>query len=68
MTLTGSGSDQEPLGDHPRHRSGSAEAGYEPVLRLSARASGRDAGSLTEAEIEAAEAEVEAWARRVNSC
>ena len=36
--------------------------------RLSARAARKDGQPLTEAEIEAAEAEAEAWARRVNSC
>ena len=36
--------------------------------RLSAKASRRDGVALSEAEIEAAEAEAEAWARRVNSC
>ncbi len=45
-----------------------AEPDGELVLRLSARASGKDASQLSEAEIEAAEAEAEAWARRVNSC
>jgi len=39
-----------------------------PVRRLSAKASGPGAAKLTEAEIEAAEAEAEAWARRCNSC
>jgi hypothetical protein len=39
----------------------------EPVQRLSARATRRGV-SLTDAEIEEAEAEAEAWARRVNSC
>ncbi len=36
--------------------------------RLSARASGPGAALLSEEEIEAAEAEAEAWARRVNCC
>lgn len=36
--------------------------------RLSARAARKDGLPLTDAEIEAAEAEAEAWARRVNSC
>jgi hypothetical protein len=36
--------------------------------RLSAKATRKDGPPLTEAEIEAAEAEAEAWARRVNSC
>jgi hypothetical protein len=36
--------------------------------RLSAKANRKDGEPLTEAEIEAAEAEAEAWARRVNSC
>jgi hypothetical protein len=37
-------------------------------LRLSAKAARKDCPPLSEAEIEAAEAEAEAWARRVNSC
>ena len=40
----------------------------EPPLRLSAKATRKDGSKLTEAEIEAAEQEAEAWARRVNSC
>jgi len=40
----------------------------EPPKRLSAKATRKDGSRLTEAEIEAAEAEAEAWARRVNSC
>lgn len=36
--------------------------------RLSAKATRKNGQPLTEAEIEAAEAEAEAWARRVNSC
>lgn len=40
----------------------------EPPLRLSAKATRNDGSKLTEAEIEAAEEEAEAWARRVNSC
>jgi hypothetical protein len=36
--------------------------------RLSAKASRKGGRQLTEAEIEAAEAEAEEWARRVNSC
>ena len=40
----------------------------EPPKRLSAKATHKDGSRLTEAEIEAAEAEAEAWARRVNSC
>ena len=36
--------------------------------RLSAKASRKNGPPLTEAEIEAAEEEAEAWARRVNSC
>jgi hypothetical protein len=38
------------------------------VPRLSAKALRKDGEPLTEAEIEAAEEEAEAWARRVNSC
>lgn len=52
----------------PSQRTDTDAADYEPALRLSARASGRAASQLIEAEIEAAEAEAEAWARRVNSC
>ena len=40
----------------------------EPSLCLSAKATRKDGSKLTEAEIEAAEEEAEAWARRVNSC
>lgn len=40
----------------------------EQSKRLSARAARKDGAPLTEAEIEEAEAEAEAWARRVNSC
>ncbi len=40
----------------------------EPPQRLSAKASRPNAHTLTEAELEAAEEEAEAWARRVNSC
>ena len=36
--------------------------------RLSAKAARKDGRPLTDAEMEAAEAEAEAWARRVNSC
>jgi hypothetical protein len=39
-----------------------------PQQRLSAQASRTDAELLTEAEIEAAEEEALAWARRANSC
>jgi hypothetical protein len=35
---------------------------------LSAKATRKDGQPLTDAEIEVAEAEAEAWARRVNSC
>jgi len=45
-----------------------AESTLEQVRRLSGKASGKDASSMTEAEIEAAEAEAEAWVRRVNTC
>jgi hypothetical protein len=40
----------------------------EEPKRLSAKAARKGDRPLTEAEIEAAEAEAEAWARRVNSC
>jgi hypothetical protein len=40
----------------------------EKPRRLSARASRAGAALLSDEEIEAAEAEAEAWARRVNSC
>jgi len=40
----------------------------ESTKRLSAKATHPSASKLTPAEIEAAEAEAEAWARRVNSC
>jgi hypothetical protein len=39
-----------------------------PPQRLSAKASRPDGPLLSEAEIEAAEAEALAWARRANSC
>jgi hypothetical protein len=39
-----------------------------PPRHLSAKASRPDGKALTEAEIEAAEAEALAWARRANSC
>jgi hypothetical protein len=45
-----------------------AEPGPQPPPRLSAKATRKDAQALTEAEIEAAEEEAQAWARRVNSC
>jgi hypothetical protein len=44
-----------------------AEAGAKPAY-LSAKASHPDGTALTAEEIEAAEAEAEAWARRVNCC
>jgi hypothetical protein len=40
----------------------------EPPQRLSAKAARKDGQPLTESEIEAAEEEALAWARRVNSC
>lgn len=40
----------------------------EAPKRLSAKANRKTGPPLTEEEIEAAEAEAEAWARRVNSC
>jgi len=40
----------------------------DPEPRLSAKASRPNAHPLTEAEIEAAEEEALAWARRANSC
>ena len=40
----------------------------EEPKRLSAKATRKDGAPLSEAEIEAAEAEAEAWARKVNSC
>ena len=40
----------------------------EPSLRLRAKATRKDGSKLTEAEIQTAEEEAEAWARRVNSC
>jgi hypothetical protein len=40
----------------------------EEPKRLSAKANRKDGQPLTDAEIEAAEAEAEDWARRVNSC
>jgi hypothetical protein len=47
-----------------------ANAPEEPIERryLSAKVSRSTGHQLTPAEIEAAEAEAEAWARRVNSC
>jgi hypothetical protein len=44
------------------------EPNPEPPQRLSAKASLKGAEPLTEAEIEAAEEEALAWARRANSC
>ena len=44
------------------------DATEEAPRRLSAKASRKDGQPLSEEEIEAAEAEAEAWARRVNSC
>jgi hypothetical protein len=40
----------------------------ERLQRLSAKASRKNAQPLTESEIEAAEEEALAWARRANSC
>ena len=40
----------------------------EPRQYLSAKATRRDGAQMTEAEIEAAEEEAQAWARRANSC
>jgi len=48
--------------------SASQEPTSEPPQRLSAKASRPNAHTLTQAELEAAEAEAEAWARRANSC
>jgi hypothetical protein len=45
-----------------------SESTAEPLQRLSAKATRKDGPPLSEAEIEVAEAEAEAWARRVNSC
>ena len=45
-----------------------ADIAEEPVRRLSAKATRSHGHDLTEEEIEAAEAEAEAWARRVNCC
>ncbi len=39
-----------------------------PVLRVSAKASRQDGMALTEAEIEVAEEEALAWARKSNCC
>jgi hypothetical protein len=39
-----------------------------PMLRVSAKASRHDGTALTEAEIEAAEEEALAWARKSNCC
>ena len=39
-----------------------------PKLLLSAKATRKDGAPLTEAEIEAAEEDALAWARRANSC
>jgi hypothetical protein len=39
-----------------------------PVLRVSAKASRHDGMALTDAEIEAAEEEALAWARKSNCC
>jgi hypothetical protein len=44
------------------------ESDNEPSQFLSAKASRPDGHKLTEAEIEAAEEEALAWARRANSC
>jgi len=45
-----------------------ADEETEPPQRMSAKASRKDGEVLTEAEIEAAEEEAQAWARRANSC
>ncbi len=45
-----------------------ADIAEEPVRRLSAKAAHPNGRAMTEDEIEAAEAEAEAWARRVNCC
>ena len=41
---------------------------HEPESRLSAKATGRAGTTLSAAEVEAAEDEAMAWARRANSC
>lgn len=40
----------------------------ESLRHLSAKAARKDGSYMTEAEIEAAEEEAQAWARRANSC
>jgi hypothetical protein len=53
---------------HPQLISTENESEIEAPKRLSAKAAHPDGSKLTEAEIEAAETEAEAWARRCNSC
>ncbi len=45
-----------------------ADIAEEPIKRLSAKATRKEGTALTDAEIEAAEAEAGAWARKANSC
>jgi hypothetical protein len=56
------------MGDGTVQPENDASPEAEPVLRLSAKAARKGGVALTDAEIEEAEAEAEAWARRVNSC
>jgi hypothetical protein len=47
---------------------GTCASEKKPALRVSAKASRQDGIALTEAEIEAAEEEALAWARKSNCC
>lgn len=56
------------LKEEPNPAIGAPQSDPKPPQHLSAKASRPDGKALTEAEIEAAEAEALAWARRANSC
>jgi hypothetical protein len=51
-----------------KHEPTETASEIESPQRLSAKASRKDGQPLTESEIEAAEEEALAWARRANSC
>jgi hypothetical protein len=59
----GAGNREEPIMNNF-----AADEETEPPQRMSAKTSRKDGEVLTEAEIEAAEEEAQAWARRANSC
>ena len=56
------------LGNFADRNEGACVSEKRPVLRVSAKASRHDGTALTEAEIEAAEEEALAWARKSNCC